>query len=293
MQNTTKSPQQRAWVTMNKINKVKELFATSPVRSKVFELIRSGVTPEQALKRFHSSQVTFVVNVAQKHKLPLKGLKMAEKPVKVKPVKASKYADDKERPNKSLFKNFWLEVISQAKVRSGLLLCLPNMFQTEMKILRIKALDNIKFVGCEYKLTGLAGFRKKQSRFLNGHPVLASRFITDIFYNKMSNLIAIAAENQYVAIDADYCGELRTLIDEISLMLSKKMVVKGGHICLTFRATSRKVEGYDAVDEMQALLKKFPQYKLVRVPLSNSRFHKYSDGAKGAKMIGCILQRVR
>jgi hypothetical protein len=225
-----------------------------------------------------------------------------ESKVKAAEVKSSKPEFNNVRPNKRAFKNEWLKITAEAwqkiqkkyGVKSSVIAALSNLFETELKAISMKELNGVNFIAYEYRLNGLAAFLKDMKRVLRKHPKLAKRVI-DIYANKFSTMIETAVENQYLAVDADYCGELRTFIAEVEKMLAKKIVPVGGNLCFTFKKTSRKIKGVDATQQMRELVAKFPNWKFVKLFNSNLDMFEYRDSESGKShfMVGCILERVK
>lgn len=227
--------------------------------------------------------------------------KQAKKVAQVK-TSPAKFESNQPRPNKRAFKNFWLQVTADAwqkfqkktGSKAAVIAALSNLFDTELEAIKMKQLNGLNFIAYEYRLNGLAEFLKDMKAVLRKHPKLAKRVI-DIYANKFSTMIETAVENQYFAVDADYCGELRTFIAEVEKMLIKKIVPVGGNICFTFKKTSRKVKGIDATQQMRELVAKYPNWKFVKVFESTKDMFEYKDdiSGRGHFMVGCILERVK
>ena len=216
--------------------------------------------------------------------------------------KAIGYEEKKERPYKNRVKNFYLNVLlekwtktkKQKNIASALVATLAHLFETEIKAVAMSGLDGLDFIAYEFRSIGLSEFIKKQKKVLSSNKNLAARVI-DIYANEFSTMVKTAMENQYFAIDGDYCGELSTFLPDIEKMLSKKIVMKNGIICLTFKKNSRKIKGIDATKQMVQLLKNYPDFALV--PMfgnKDSNFYEYNDSlsGRGQKMVCCILERV-
>lgn len=190
-------------------------------------------------------------------------------------------------------------LLSTLSPKNGFIPTLPDLFDFEKRIIKLRALKGLMFLGFEFPYNLMQGKKRTHKKYeqqldlLKANNKLSSRVFHSL-KNINERLMFSQQPDQFAHIFTDYCGTIERNKEAVIHMLKYDLVVNGGLIWLTFNTRDNTTGGGTEI-KLKKLIAKYGGNRYKYEPLNGSDILKYqgSDSGLGAPMLTLVIRRVK